>query len=224
MGKQLHLSSKDKIMVPKWISTLIAGSALYVCIDAHSANPVPDKTGPFVAYCTSHFADCKNEVRVTDIATMATFLFTNTAAEPCTIPKGIDIDTGTKEILTWMGKNKNADAMTTTDGIQAAEKELWHCQRQIGDGTVPGGIPAKTGAFIAYCSTHNVACANEMVAVSVSVIINPDAPDYCSLPAGLKTQAISDAVLGWLGKHEETYGLDTDAGIKVAFKHLWSCH
>jgi len=99
---------------------------------------------------------------------------------------------------------------------------LWHCQVQIGDGSEPGGPPAKTGAFVVYCPTHSVKCANEMVVASVTIMV-PDRPKHCLPPETLKNEEVSAAVLGWLARHKETYGLDTVDGIVVAFDHLWPC-
>ena len=189
----------------------------------HAASPVPDTAGAFVAYCPGHFADCKAKVVETDVAVMAGKLYVNKDAQVCVIPKGIENDIATKEILAWLGKHKNVAAMKTDDAIQAAFKGLWHCKSQIGDGSTPGGPPAKTGAFVAYCPTHAVKCANKMVSVVVAVMI-PEPPEHCAPPHSLKTQDMSAAVLGWLEQHKETYGLNTDEGIEAAFDHLWPCH
>lgn len=211
-------------MTPKWTAMLVAAAALAISTGAQAANPVPDKAGAFVAYCAGHFADCRSKIVDADVAVLATKLFAKQGAQLCVLPKGIDNDAATKEILAWLGNHKNVHAMTTDDGIQAAMKNLWHCQLQIGDGSVPGGPPAKTGAFVAYCPTHYAKCANEIVAVTVTVSVAvPDRPKHCSPPRDIKTKDLAAAVLGWLGQHKETYGLTTDDGIAVAFDHLWPC-
>lgn len=210
-------------MATKMVAVL--GTCLAMCIPtyAYPANPVPDQTGAFVAYCASHFADCKDEVVVTDVATLAGIAFGKSGAQACTIPKGVNTDEGTKQILAWLGRHKDVATMKTPDGIQAAEKDLWHCQAQVGDGSEPGGPPAKTGAFVTYCSTHYTECANEMVAVTVAVSI-PDPPEHCSPPDSVTTKGMYDAVLPWLKQHPETYALDTDDGIMAAFDQVWPCH
>lgn len=113
--------------------------------------------------------------------------------------------------------------MKTKAGIHAAQKALWNCQTQIGDGSEPGGPPAKTGSFVAYCSTHYVKCANEMVTVSVSIMATEHSK-HCLPPDKVETKEMTVATLGWLGRHKETYALNTDDGIAVAFDHLWPCH
>jgi hypothetical protein len=219
-----RISAGNDGMAAKSRALLMICFVLWATTAGEAANPVPDKISAFVAYCAGHFADCKNKVVETDVAAMAGQLFANKAdARACVVPKGVDNDAATREILTWLGKHKIADAMKTEDGIRAAEKDLWHCQLQIGDGSIPGGPPAKTGAFVAYCSTHYVKCANEIVAASVSVMV-PDPPKHCSPPDTIKTKELTVAVLDWLGQHQETAGLDTDDGIAVAFDHLWPCH
>jgi hypothetical protein len=210
-------------MVSKWTVVLIACIALNVPTAGLAANPTPDKTGAFVAYCAGHLADCSSKVVDVDVAVLATKVFAKKGAELCTIPKGVGNDTATKEILVWLGDHKNVHAMATEDGIQAAVKALWHCKLQIGDGSEPGGPPAKTGAFVAYCATHYTNCANEMVTVSVSIMATEHSKD-CMPPDSVKTKEMTVAALGWLGQHKETYALDTDDGIKAAFDHLWPCH
>lgn len=210
-------------MASKWTAVLIAGIALNVGAVGHAANPTPDTTGAFVAYCAGHFADCRSKVVNVDVAVLATKVFAKKGAQLCTIPKGVGNDAATKEILVWLGDHKNVHAMATDDGIQAAVKALWHCKLQIGDGSEPGGPPAKTGAFVAYCTTNFVKCANKMVSVTVSIMV-PDRPKHCTPPNTVKTKEVGAAVLGWLGQHKETYGLSTEEGIMVAFDHLWPCH
>jgi hypothetical protein len=219
----------NNLTFPKWMAILMACVALCVFSgaqaanpQAQAANPVPDKTGAFVTYCASHFADCQNKVVVTEIGVMADKVFANNPDQVCVIPKGIDNDAATREILAWLGKHKEVEAMKTEDGIQAAVKDLWHCQLQIGDGSVPGGPPAKTGAFVAYCPTHYAKCANEVVAVMASVMI-PDPPEHCSPPRDITTKDMTTAVLGWLGQHKETYKLNTDDAIMASFDQLWPC-
>jgi hypothetical protein len=210
-------------MIPKWLAILTGCLALHVSSDAQAAGPVPDRVGAFVTYCATHFADCKSKIIAADVATMATVLIAKKGTQACTIPKGVDENGATKQILAWLGKHKNTDAMKTEDGIQAAVKDLWHCKLQIGDGTVPGGPPAKTGPFVVYCSAHYTECANEMVAVSVSIMAT-ERSKHCSPPDAVETKEMTVAALGWLGKHKETYALNTDDGIMAAFDHLWPCH
>jgi hypothetical protein len=210
-------------MVPKLLSIPMVCLALSVSTGAQAANLVPDQAGTFVTYCAAHFADCKSKILEVDVATMASALVAKKGAQPCAIPEGIDENAATKQILAWLSKHKNVDAMKTADGIRIAVKDLWHCRAKIGDGSVPGGPPAKTGAFVAYCPTHYVDCANEMVAVSVAVTV-PEPPKHCSPPDAVETKEMTTAVLGWLGQHQETYNLPTNDGITVAFDHLWPCH
>lgn len=210
-------------MILKWMAALIFCVAMNVAIAAQAANSVPDKTGAFVAYCATNFAGCKSKVVDVDTAVLAAKLFANSGKKDCALPKGVGNDNATKQILVWLGNHKNVHSMKTADGIQAAVKALWHCKTQIGDGSEPGGPPARTGPFVAYCATHNVKCADEMVAVSVSIMV-PDHPKHCLPPKNLKNKEVSAAVLGWLGQHKETHGLKTFDGIKVAFDHLWPCH
>ncbi len=201
---------------------MAVAAALSISTGGQAANPVPEKAGAFVTYCAEHFADCKSTVVDADVAVLSTKLFAKKGAQPCALPKGIGNDTATKEILAWLGNHKDVHAMATEDGIQAAVKALWHCKTQIGDGSVPGGPPTKTGAFVAYCPTHDVKCADEMVAAAVSIMV-PARPVHCVPPLGMKNKDISRAVLGWFGQHKETYALDTYDGIAVAFDHLWPC-
>jgi hypothetical protein len=210
-------------MAPKWLALPIACLALCLSRGVQAADPVPDRVGAFVAYCPTHFDDCKSKVIAADVAVMATMLFAKKGMQACTIPKGVDESAATREILAWLGRHNNTDAMKTEDGIQAAVKDLWHCKLQIGDGTVPGGPPAKTGPFVAYCSTHYTQCANEMVAISVSIMATEHSK-HCSPPDGVETKEMTVAALGWLGKHAETYALNTEDGITAAFDHLWPCH
>jgi hypothetical protein len=204
-----------------WAAILVAG----VSAGAQAASRVPDKVGAFVAYCATHFDECNKAIMVHDTAAAAEAFFDeNNNSKSCVVPKGVADDTATKMILAWLAAHMNVFGMKTDDGIHAAEKDLWHCQLQIGDGAVPGGPPAKTGAFVAYCSTHYVKCANEIVAVSASVILIQDTTEHCLAPKSMQTKDLTVAVLGWLGQHEDTYLLDTDDGIYVAIDHLWPCH
>jgi len=189
---------------------------------ALAANPVPDKAGAFVAYCAGHFADCRAKVVDADVATLATKLFAKNPQSVCSIPKGISMDAATKEILGWLGSHKVAASMSTDDAIQAAVKDLWHCKTQIGDGTVPGGPPAKTGAFVTYCASQQAKCAGEIVAATVTVAV-PDRPVHCSPPNGIKTPELTARVVAWLQQHKETYEMKTFDGIATAFDHLWPC-
>lgn len=224
MAAQGHLSSQRcSFMFLKRTAISTAALVLSLSPAAQAADPVPDKAGAFVTFCATHFADCKNTVVESDIAIMAGMLFAKTGAKNCAIPKGIDSNNATKEILAWLAKHKNAAAMKTDDAIQAAVKDLWHCQLQIGDGSVPGGPPAKTGAFVTYCATESVKCANEMVTATVVVMV-PDPPEHCLPPKEMKAKETATAVLGWLRQHKETYNLDTTDGIIAAFDHLWPCH
>jgi hypothetical protein len=210
-------------MVQKLASALIALLALAGSTSAKAASAVPDKVGAFVSYCATHFADCKSEVVATDVAAMASILFAKKGAPACVVPKGVKLDTGTKDILAWLGVHKGSYAMKTGDGIRAAEKALWNCQAQIGDGSEPGGPPAKTGPFVTYCKTHHVDCANEMVAVSVSLMATEHSK-HCQAPDRVETEEMTVATLGWLGQHKETYALATEDGIMAAFDNLWPCH
>jgi hypothetical protein len=215
-------------MASKWMAMHIACIALTAATGARAASAMPEKTGACVAYCAGagHFAACKNHVVEIDLAVLAAKVLGNAATKDCALPKGVGNDNATKQILLWLGNHKNVHAMATVDGVQAAVKALWHCKRQIGDGAVPGGPPAKTGAFVAYCRTHSVKCADEMVTVSVSIdatILVQGKSKHCMPPKTLKNKKVSAAVLDWLGQHKETYGLDTVDGIEVAFDHLWPC-
>jgi hypothetical protein len=218
-----RVSLRSDLMVWRLPLITMIGLVLSISTGAQAANPVPDKAGPFVTYCATHFDDCKNKIVATDVATLASALSAKTVTPPCAIPKGVDETAATKEILSWLSKHKNVDAMKTADGIRIAVKDLWRCRLKIGDGSVPGGPPAKTGAFVTYCSTHYVDCANELVAVSVAVMV-PEPPKHCSPPDAVETKEMTTAVLAWLGQHKETYNLPTDDGITVAFDHLWPCH
>jgi hypothetical protein len=209
-------------MIRQWMAILTACLASYA-IDAQAADPVPVKAGAFVTFCATHFADCKNKIVEIDVAVMASMLFTPNGTGSCAIPKGIDGNSATKEILAWLANHKNSYAMNTDDAVQAAVKDLWHCQLQVGDGTVPGGPPAKTGAFVTYCSTEYAKCANKIVSVTVTVMV-PDPPQHCSPPEAMKTKEMATAVVGWLQQHKETHNLDTVDGIMTAFDHLWPCH
>jgi hypothetical protein len=73
--------------------------ALCATTAGEAANPVPDKTSAFVVYCAGHFADCKNKVVETDVASMPGQLFAKKAvAKACVVPKGVDNDAATREI------------------------------------------------------------------------------------------------------------------------------
>jgi hypothetical protein len=210
-------------MVLKWLANPIALLALGLSTAVQAADPVPDRVATFVAYCPTHFADCKSKVIEADVAVMATILFAKKGTQACAIPKGVDESAATKQILAWLGEHNDADAMKTEDGIQAAVKNLWHCKTQIGDGTVPGGPPAKTGPFVAYCASHYTQSANEMVAISVSIMATEHSK-HCSPPAGVGTRQMTTAVLAWLGQHKENDARDANDGIAIAFDHLWPCH
>jgi hypothetical protein len=202
------------------IVATVAG--LLLAGDARAANPVPGNAGGFISYCANHFADCKAKVVEADIAVLATKLFAKQGESLCTIPKGVSTDTATKEILTWLGGRNIAPSMRTDDAIQAAVKDLWKCKVQIGDGSEPGGPPAKTGAFVAYCPGQEVKCANKMVAVTVAIMV-PDKPIHCVPPNNIKGKELGTTVLAWLRQHRETHEMRTEDGIATAFDHLWPC-
>lgn len=200
-------------------------SAICIPTYAYAAKPVPEQTSAFVAYCASHkhFDDCKNQVLDTDIATMMGIVIDKSSAQPCTVPKGVSTDDATKQILEWLGKHKDLDSMKTGAGIRTAEKDLWHCQAQVGDGREPGDPPAKTGDFVAYCATNYIGCANEMVIVAVAVG-DFGMSEHCAPPDSMEGEDLYKAVLPWLKQHPETYGLNTDDGIMAAFNQIWPCH
>lgn len=187
----------------------------------HAAN-VPDTAGAFVAYCTTHFADCKSKVVDSDVATMAAMLFAKKPGQLCPIPKGVGNDAATKDILAWLGSHKNVHATPTDDAIQVAVKSLWHCQLQIGDGSKPGGPPTKTGAFVAYCPKNYAKCEGLIVAMTVTVKV-PNPPKHCSPPEDMKTKEMSTVVLAWLAQHKDLHDSRTEDGIIAAFDNLWPC-
>jgi len=113
-------------MVGKWSAMLTTTAALCLCSGARAAaNPAPDNTAAFIAYCPSHFHDCKGKVIEADIAAMGAALWATPPTQACAIPKGIDNDLATKEILAWLGEHRDVAPATTDTSIRAAMKSLW---------------------------------------------------------------------------------------------------
>ncbi len=52
---------------------------------------------------------------------------------------------------------------------------------------------------------------------------NVKSKSVCPIPDGVKSDMARMLIVGWLGRHPETTNLDTDAGITLAIKQIWSC-
>jgi hypothetical protein len=113
--------------------------------------------------------------------------------------------------------------MKVEDGIHAAEKALWNCKAKLGDGPPPSATPEKVGPFVSYCTTNYIMCANKILALAGGAVDNAE-PKHCLPPQGTDPKTITLSTIAWLKQRPETYGLDTDDTIGVAFAHIWPCH
>lgn len=212
---------------------MIRSAALAILVilgaqSAQAAETAPAKAGAFAAWCEGRAAACKAAVVEANLERLAVILNDPQAPAPCMIPKGVETGDGTRQIVAWLGSHREAAGLSTADGIAAAQKAIWTCQAQVGDGVIPGDPPARTAAFLAYCPNHVVKCANKMTEVqldayAMTLFDNP-APAACAPPKGSKPLAVNAAVLAWLAQHPETHGMETDAAIQSSFDHLWPCH
>ncbi len=89
--------------------------------------------------------------------------------------------------------------------------------------------PAKTGEFVKFCSNNAKPCFSKIQAVDVGNMAGalwaPNAKNksVCPIPDGVNDDMARVLIVGWLGRHPETTNLDTDAGITLAIKQIWSC-
>jgi len=208
-------------------SAALAILAILAASAAHAADTAPARAGAFAAWCEGRAAACKAAVVEANLERLAVMLNNPKAAAPCMIPQGVETGDGTRQIVAWLGAHREAAGLSTADGIAAAQKAIWKCQAQVGDGVIPGDPPARTAAFLAYCPDHVVKCANKMTDVQLDAyaltLIDDTAPKACAPPRGSKPLAVNAAVLAWLAQHPETHGMKTDAAIQTSFDHLWPC-
>lgn len=211
-----------KAMSPKWIGLAIMAALLSMSTNVQAAGSAPDNTQAFTTYCAQHFADCQDKIVTLDIGVLAGKLFAKTGQQLCAIPKGIEPDDATRAILGWLGTHQNSVSPKTKDAVQAAVKDLWHCQIEVANRS-PGAPPALTGPFIDYCARQSVDCADRILAITISFMV-PDKPIHCSPPDKVETQELADRVVGWWKQHKETFNLKVEDGVAVAVDHLWPCH
>ncbi len=89
--------------------------------------------------------------------------------------------------------------------------------------------PAKAGEFVKLCSSDAKQCFSKIQSVDVGIMAGalwaPNAKHKaaCPIPDGVEDDTARALIVGWLGRHPETANLDTDAGITLAIKQIWSC-
>ncbi len=89
--------------------------------------------------------------------------------------------------------------------------------------------PPKTGEFVKFCSNNSKTCFSKIQAVDIGNMAgalwapNVKSKSVCPIPDGVKSDMARMLIVGWLGRHPETTNLDTDAGITLAIKQIWSC-
>jgi hypothetical protein len=189
-----------------------------------SAQGVPAKAGAFAAYCTPLKEDCSSKIEDAQVAALA-----GAASDVCSVPDGITADEGARAIVGWLSAHPANANMSTEDGINAAIKALWNCQKSVATGHTSRGVPDNTGVFVTFCddATHYVPCANEVVQASVNadmaLQVNGKSA-HCSSPDKVETKELTDKVLAWLKDHKELYGQKTEDSTAIAIDHLWPCH
>jgi hypothetical protein len=189
------------------------------------AADVPATAGKFAAFCTPLNDACRSKIVGVQ---MHTSLSTPSGAD-CEVPDGIEHEEGYKAIVNWLSAHPEAANMSTEDGINAAIKALWNCQKSVATGHTSWGAPDKIGAYVTFCAdARNYAiCANQVVQASTNAYaaqaLNGKS-DHCSIPDGVETKEFMAKVLAWLIEHKEVYGQDTGDGITAAIDHIWPCH
>ena len=182
------------------------------------AQDAPAKAGAFAAYCTPLKEACSSKI------VLAQF-----DALDCSVPDGITSNEGDRAIVGWLSAHPGAAGMSTVDGINAAIKALWNCQKSVATGHTSRGAPDKTGAFVAFCddTRHYVVCANEVVQASINAyaaLTMNGKSAHCSSPDSVETKELTDKVLIWLKDHKELYVQNTEDSTATAIDHLWPCH
>jgi len=116
-------------MLLKLLPLAFALGMVQLSTPADAASAVPERAGDFVAYCTSHFRECRSKIIEIDVAAMAGGLWgKDDITKVCAVPQDVDITDASKKILAWLTNNAAAADMTTTNGVHAAEKAIWNCR------------------------------------------------------------------------------------------------
>jgi Tfp pilus assembly protein PilW len=192
---------------------------------AWAAADVPATAQKFAVFCTPLNDACRSKI----IGVQMDSSFSTPPATDCEVPDGIEHEEGYKAIVSWLSAHPETASMSTEDGINAAIKALWNCQKSIATGHTSWGAPDKIGAFVTFCADakNYVICANQIVEASTNAYaaqaLNGKS-DHCSAPDGVETKELTVKVLAWLKDHTEVNGQDTGTGITAAIDHLWPCH
>jgi hypothetical protein len=192
---------------------------------AWAATDVPSTAGKFAIFCTPLNDACRTKIIGVE---MDSSLSTPPATD-CEVPEGIEHEEGYNAIVSWLSAHPETASMSTEDGINAAIKALWNCQKSIATGHTSWGAPDKIGAFVMFCADakNYPICANQVVEASTNayaaLALNGKS-DHCSIPDGIETKDFTAKILAWLKDHTEVNGQDTGSGIAAAIDHLWPCH
>jgi len=190
-----------------------------------AADDVPATAGKFAAFCTPVNDACRGEIEQAQMDAN----FGTPPTTDCEVPEGIEHEEGYNAIIGWLSAHPEAANKSTEDGINAAIKALWNCQKSVATGHTSWGAPDKIGAYVTFCADakNYTICANQTVEASTNAyaaqVLNGKS-DHCSSPDGVETKELTARVLAWLKDHKEVYGQDTGVGITTAIDHLWPCH
>jgi len=86
-------------------------------------------------------------------------------------------------------------------------------------------VPAKTGAFLAYCKTNNQGCVDEVADISFAMqVTNPAKKEWCPTKEVEDVKLLTGKVVEWLTAHPETADMATEDGIEMALVRLYPCN
>ncbi len=193
------------------------------------AQAIPATAGAFATYCTPLKKGCDGKIQEVETDAEVKAMTSSPPIDACTVPKGIEFAAGDRAIVAWLSAHPSAADMSTADGINAAIKALWNCQKSVATGVTSWGVPDKTGPFVAFCADakHYTKCASEIVQASVNAYAAQTLNGkslHCTSPDNVGTKELTAKVLAWLNGHKEVYGLATEDGNAAAIDHLWPCH
>ena len=211
------------------VAFLVAALLLSVSL-ARPAWPAPSDApatvGPFVTFCQTNFPDCFGKITEIQLNALVQDVQEGTRLS-CSVPRGIDPKAGAHAIVDWLGQHSESAGLATADGVTAAIKALWNCQ-EVATGVTSGGVPDKTGRFVAFCkeAKNYASCANKAVEVNMVALAEElmfGSSKHCHAPNGTTTEATYAKVIAWLELHPETYASKTEDGIAAAIDATFPC-
>jgi hypothetical protein len=85
-------------------------------------------------------------------------------------------------------------------------------------------VPGETGAFLAFCKTHNDGCIDAVAKVSFVMLVESGRTrSWCPTDEVNDVKVLTPMVVQWLTTHPESHSKKTNDGIRFALKQLYAC-